>query len=155
MIYIKENPKQTYSNRPEEFFLRLSSIKNIKIVDIDVNTFELINKCLFCACITGTAGFEAIHLGKPTLTFGHAFYNNIEGVFSFAKELDIDKILNYKVDQKKLTQDLIRLNSKLGRGVILLDHYSKIYKNFDKEQNIKDLTTNFTKIINHIFKKNA
>ena len=154
-IYVKENPKQTYVQRSDEFFWRLSMIEGVKLVDIKFDTFKLLQNCLFCASITGTAGFEAIHIGKPALIFGHAFYNNLEGVFKFDNNFDINQIMNYKIDSDKLKNDLNNLNKKLGRGIITLEIYSDIYSKFDKEQNIKNLTENFTKIINHIFKKNA
>ncbi len=130
-------------------------IEGVKLVDIKFDTFKLLQNCLFCASITGTAGFEAIHIGKPALIFGHAFYNNLEGVFKFDNNFDINQIMNYKIDSDKLKNDLNNLNKKLGRGIITLEIYSDIYSKFDKEQNIKNLTENFTKIINHIFKKNA
>ena len=154
-IYVKENPKQTYIQRPDEFFWRLSMIEGVKFINIKFDTFKLLQNCLFCASITGTAGFEAIHIGKSALIFGHAFYNNIEGVFKFDDDLDINQVINYKIDSNKLEKDLRKLNKKLGRGIITLEIYSDMYPKFNLEQNIKDLTKNFTQIINHIFKKDV
>ena len=66
------------------------------------------------------------------MIFGHAFYNNLEGVFKFDNNFDINQIMNYKIDSDKLKNDLNNLNKKLGRGIITLEIYSDIYSKFDK-----------------------
>ncbi len=52
------------------------------LVSRDAPTFELIERSAAVATITGTAGWEALFLGKPSIVFGRAFYRDAPGVIA-------------------------------------------------------------------------
>ena len=87
-IYVKENPVQFQAvtatgecSRTIDFYDDLAALPNVTIVPISTSSFELIDNSMAVATVTGTAGWEAVLRGKPTLIFGHAWYKGCEGVF--------------------------------------------------------------------------
>ena len=77
-IFVKEHPAQLSFGRSSIEYLAFSNLKNVKIVDMNTDTFDLIDKSIAVATCTGTAGFEALFKRKPVLFFSK--YN----VFSYA-----------------------------------------------------------------------
>lgn len=114
-IYVKENPKQNEYMRGEVFFKRLHLIKNVKYIDVSVPSPELLKHCQFCASIDGTASFESICGGKPTLIFGRVWWDFLPGVFKYHKELNIKNLMNYQIDKKELKE---KYNEYLTRTMI-------------------------------------
>ena len=127
-IYIKENPKQTGRMRSSIFFRRLLRIPNVKVLPSYVNTYDLIDKSLFVATITGTVGWEAICRGKNVLTFGLCWYRNLTGVFHFQEDLTFNELCTFKVDQKLLEYQVSQLYSRTHSG----DIHEPISKNAGK-----------------------
>lgn len=88
-LYVKENPKQFRviraqqgnSWRSYDYYNQIISYKNVKLVPVDIEPFELIDNGKAVATITGTAGWEAVLRGKPALVFGNTWYKDCEGVF--------------------------------------------------------------------------
>lgn len=86
-IYVKEHPLQwqirgqSYSHyRYPGFYTAISKLKNVYLVPLDVNTYDLIDNSQAVACVNGTAGWEAILRLRPSLVFGYAWYRNCPGV---------------------------------------------------------------------------
>ncbi|MBQ2610847.1 hypothetical protein IJF81_00485, partial [bacterium] len=103
-IYVKENPKQVEFQRHPLFYERLHMIEKAVLVPNDTNTYELIKNSQFCASISGTMLYEAVSGGKPAVIFGRHWYENLPGVFRFNKNLDIEKVVNYKINHQELEQ---------------------------------------------------
>ncbi len=79
LIVVKENPKQRLEKRDASFYRRLEQLDCVRLVGRDANSFDLLHGSQAVATITGTAGWEALCTGKPTLTFGHAVYRHARG----------------------------------------------------------------------------
>lgn len=138
-IYVKENPKQTYKERNNTFYKRLSLLDNVILVPPTLNTYDLIENSKFVATITGTVGYEALSGGKAVLVFGNPWYKSLHGVFIFNDTFNFDKIINFKISHElfQLSFDKLMLKSRDG----LVDSvYKKIIPNFNNDQNIKYLT---------------
>lgn len=146
VIHVKENPKQSDFMRDEAFFERLKRIGKVRVVPIQENTYKLIEHSQFVATITGTAGWEAICGGKPTLIFGKTWYQNFEGVFKWNPDFDIRSILDCRIDHEKLEQDYNELLSKSVPGVVAKD-YCCLVKDYDEPENIRQVTELLTKLI--------
>ena len=146
-IYVKENPKQTELMRGKWFFERLHLIKNVQVVPPDFDTYILMEKCIFVATITGTAGWEAISGGKNTLVFGNPWYKCLPGVFYYDSDFNLKNILKYKINHEELETSLNLLLSKTCDGIID-EHYSNLVENFDSENNTKIIVHSFQKILN-------
>ena len=154
-IYVKENPKQTDILRPKAFFERLAKLKNVKLVNR--NTYELIDNSCFVATIAGTVGWEAITGGKNVLAFGKNWYQTFPGVFKFDENLNLDEIINYKIDKSEFEKKLQAIVRKSGNGMIYFpfsnpEYTTKItdiYPKYERENNINDLYKSIKKLIEY------
>ena len=98
-IYAKENPKQNHVMRGKYFYQRISKIPKLKLIRREVDTYKLLENSQFPATVTGTIGFEAICGGKNVLIFGWgAWYKTLPGVFSYSPDLEVEDIMNYKIE---------------------------------------------------------
>ncbi|MGI6387357.1 MAG: hypothetical protein ACOX2W_09550 [Desulfomonilia bacterium] len=78
-LYVREHP--TIWLRPLDFAIRtknfyddVSKLRNVKVCPMDIDTFELIDKSIAVATLTGKVGFQAILRNKPVLAFGLPAY---------------------------------------------------------------------------------
>lgn len=145
-IFVKENPKQIECQRGELFFKRLKNIKNLKMVPLSTNTYDLIANCQFAATITGTAGWESISGGKKVLVFGIPWYKNLPGVFVYNRELSINPILNAQFEHSSLETAVGELYSKMPEGIVDSCYFVNV-KDFTPEENAKKVTSFIKEII--------
>ena len=85
--YVKEHPTQWWRRgmnygpyRPKGFYRRIASLKNVTVVPIGTDNYELINRSQALVTVTGTPGWEAVVRGKPTVVFGYPWYMDCPGV---------------------------------------------------------------------------
>jgi hypothetical protein len=88
IIYVKEHPIQwlprgaSYFNyRYEGYYRAIAALPNVRLIPITTDTYTLINRSQAVATITGTAGWEALLRGKPTLVFGYSWYRYAPGAY--------------------------------------------------------------------------
>lgn len=144
-IYIKENPKQTYTRRGSDFFKRLRRIKNIQYITT-ANTFTLIKHSQFVATISGSAGWEAISGGKNTLLFGNAWYQKLPGIFKYTSNLTLSTILDYRIDHTHLILEYQKIMRKSYRGIVD-PAYIALVKDFDAKINNNHLEAAISAIL--------
>lgn len=98
-IYVKEHNKFSNStNRPIEFYQELLDMKNVKLVNLDMGGFNLIENCVAVAAVTGTSGWEGLFKNKPFLMFGYHVLQNAPGVFKINSNKDLVNALE-KINQ--------------------------------------------------------
>ena len=136
-ILVKENPVQTYWQRDETFFRRVKGLRNVFFVPLETNTFYLTANSKLVSTITGTAGWEAIKGGKPTLVFGQSWYTSLPGVFRYEPGIDLEQIADYNIDHDNLKFEFNKLLTKTGRAIVH-SSYEKNVSGFDYETNIRD-----------------
>jgi hypothetical protein len=113
MVYVKEHVAQFKSfqdsekARTKEFYDYLVSKDNVRLVGLDVTSFDLIDQAKASASVSGSVCWESVVRGTPALLFGYNWYQECEGVFSVAFQEDLikalDAILNgYQVDYEKV-----------------------------------------------------
>ena len=78
-LYVKDHP-QMVSYRPRRYYKELKKIPNVRLIHPAVSSFDLEKHAALIALINSTPGWEATLLGKPVITFGHAFYNALSSV---------------------------------------------------------------------------
>jgi len=78
-LYVKDHPHD-HGYRSADDYLTLKAIPNLRLIRESVPGKEVIAHSLGVITITGTAGFEALLLGKPVFTFGKTFYDAAPGV---------------------------------------------------------------------------
>jgi hypothetical protein len=105
-LYIKEHPAMV-GYRTRGYYKKLKKIPNVKLIDADFPSFDLVQKTKLVITITGTVGWEAILSKKPVITFGYVNYNklstvkkceNIEQLPCLVKE----QLENFQSDEKEL-----------------------------------------------------
>jgi len=137
-IIAKENPKQSAQARGALFFARLAKIPHTVYLDKSSDTFDLLEKCEFCATITGTAGFEALTFGKRALIFGQAFYKNLPGVIQYRDDLTLDDVMSVHFSHDELEIAYAKLVANMV-DVITVSSRLCLVKNFNKEKNTRAL----------------
>ncbi len=78
-LYVKDHPAMI-GYRRRSYYRMLKSIPNVKLINPYIGTFDIIQNAKIITTITGSAGWEAILLKKPVITFGHVFYNKLSMV---------------------------------------------------------------------------
>ncbi len=98
-LLVREHPTTWF--KPLDPFVRtrtiyadIASLLNTYVCSMDVDTFELIDKCRAVATLTGSVGFQSLLRGKPVLAFGLAAYKDHPACFSISTFVDIDEALN-------------------------------------------------------------
>ncbi len=148
VIYVKENPKQSFFMRGKFFYERLRCIKKARLVPAYTDTYLLLNKSVFVATITGTVGWEAITGGKNVLIFGWGvWYKTLPGVFQYTDDFTIQELLNYKIDHAELERKFTDLKAKMGNGVIYKGDYKKIVESFSPDTNEENITSSLELIL--------
>lgn len=105
-LYVKEHPGQRIHNqtfpvgRLAELYQDLTSLKNVKLMALDVDTFSLINGSLAVASVTGTAGFEALTRGKKFFMFGRHITQYAPGVTRILSNEDCRKAMETLTDNR-------------------------------------------------------
>lgn len=133
-IYVKENPKQMGFMRGPTFFHRINRLKNVVLIPENISSHELIRNCIFVAAITGTAGWEAISIGKLALVFGNAWYRSLPGTVKYSEGLTYDEIISIKNSHELLEKAVGQLHSRMHDGVIDR-HYKGLVSDYDDDNN--------------------
>ncbi|HEY4511332.1 MAG TPA: hypothetical protein VJH55_00640 [Candidatus Paceibacterota bacterium] len=107
-LYVKEHVVMS-GYRPRSYYRDIVKIPNVKLVHPAVRGFDLAKAANIVVTISGTAGFEAVILGNPTITFGEIFYNDLSFVkrIRSIEELPFvirDQLNHFKCDEEELTR---------------------------------------------------
>ncbi len=132
VIYYKEHPSTFYAgiegslSRSKRFYERLNTIKKVRFIDSNINTFELIDNSCVVATPTGTVGWEALVRDKPTLVFGQVWYVGCNSVFHIETYQDcinaVNKIRNgYKPDQRDIERYAAAVESIAEKNLMIRD----------------------------------
>jgi hypothetical protein len=80
-VVVKEHPHQAgFGPRPIGFYEKIAMISNVNFVETAMNSLEIIGSSQSVATITGSAGVEAVRLGKPSWVLGYPWYLSSPGV---------------------------------------------------------------------------
>ena len=106
-LYVKEHPTMI-GRRPPGFYKRIRHHTNVRLINPLVNSMELSRQADLIISITGTAGWEAILMGRPVLTLGESFYAQLGFSFhcSDARRLpELIKEILFKTIQPRCGQE--------------------------------------------------
>jgi len=133
-LMVKENPAQDSVMRGRLFFERLKRIPNVHVVPIETSTYDLIEGAALVATVTGTAGWEALCMGKPVLALGAPWYRELPGVFEFDESLDYRQIVQHRFEREKLEAAVGELLARMPAGVVD-PAYAGMVEDFSPETN--------------------
>lgn len=134
LIYVKENPRQGAYARGPLYFHRLSRIPNVRVVPSFTSSQALVAKAKLVCTVAGTAGWEGLLSGIPTVTFGCAWYRALPGVTEFYEGLDLTDVAANGVDHAALEAAYGRFIARTHEGLIDPLFFDKV-PNFDRAEN--------------------
>lgn len=100
VIYYKEHPATFLEGfkgslrRDVAYYDRVCAYKNVKLVSWQTSTFDLIDHARAVSTSSGTVGWEAVVRGKPSISFGSAWYHGCRSVFSVRTLADCQAAVN-------------------------------------------------------------
>lgn len=94
-LYVKEHPTMV-PYRPRNYYKAIKKIHNVKLINPNISSFDLIARSKLIMTITSSVGWEATLLKKPVITFGDIFYNQL----SFVKHCKTPENIPYLVKEQ-------------------------------------------------------
>ncbi|HUT96470.1 MAG TPA: hypothetical protein VMW82_02805 [Candidatus Paceibacterota bacterium] len=134
VIYVKEHPIQWYQRgtdfsgaRYRGYYKKISEIKNIQLIPVQISTYTLINKSQAVATVAGMASWEAVLRSKPAIIFGYSWYRDCYGVFKvdniYSCSVALEKIASgFAVDQQQVINYLKCFDDATIHGYLDVDY---------------------------------
>ena len=103
LLYVKEHPafwklKERYECvsevRSKEFYDAIIKLNNVKLINHEYSSLDLIDNCCCVVTCTGTAGLEAAFKNKPILIFGNMVYSYLPGAYKINSSNDFKIAIN-------------------------------------------------------------
>lgn len=96
-VLVKDHKSQFYgvlespsAGRSQIFYDRLQQFSSrVKVVPLDLNSFDLIDNAEAVVTVTGTIGIESLARNKPVFCFGRTWYQNCKGAFRIKDKEDL------------------------------------------------------------------
>ena len=129
-LLLKENPKQGYMHRGDAFYQRLRMLPGVCFVSDSMTSALLVEKCRVVATIIGTAGYEAMLMGKSCIHFGDAWYEGLPGAYRFEDGIDVEAVSKVRLDKADLDKGINDLLSDLPDG-LAYPRFACIYESED------------------------
>ena len=157
-IFVKEHPDifnisktawmaGTHS-RSYIYYKNLSEIKNLKILDLKINSLDLIKNAHCVATITGNSGVETLFHNKFTIIFGDAWYEKMsKGFKKYENFDDLEFFFANLESSNHLENDEFSKFIEILKNETVQLSKSGVYKEYLDEY--KDLANLFEKKINH------
>lgn len=98
------NPNPNLSGdicRSHSYYKNLSEIKNLFFADLNYDSFELMDKSIFCVTVAGQLGFESSIRNNFCAIFTNTWYKNFPKILYVKKLAEISKIYNKIAKNKK------------------------------------------------------
>ena len=106
IIYVKEHPSHftkwppeiispRYNERQKNYYQEISLIKNVVLINYNIDSRLLIKNSICVATITGSSGWEALKIGKPTITFGYPWYSPCKSNLKFLSSLKKNNLIKF------------------------------------------------------------
>ncbi len=138
-LLVREHPRQLGTdayNFLEPFHFRtprdyqeILAIPRVELTSFEVPLDQLLEKAKVIATPTGSAGWEALQLGKPCIRFGNAWYSGCESAYDGSTLEGCQKAVQASLEEnssEKVNRDFLRflayLSTKLYPGCS--DHIS-------------------------------
>jgi len=150
LLYVKEHNSQFAERlygeqgRTHDFYERLATFKNLKLISTETSSFELIDHAKAVATVTGTVGLESVIRSVPVLSFGHAWYALCEGVFDLKNSDDVRVALHkieegYVVNRENVESFLYAIEKV--SFPCYLNAGNSVGVSFGEKENLKNLIT--------------
>lgn len=122
LVYVKDHPRQLANPRDDGFLRRLRALPNVRLIAPGVDTYALLRSCRCVASCVGTAGWEALLMGKPAIAFGAAWWRRLPGAFVWDEGVDFAAVAAFRGDRARLAQSLEALGGGMRAGLVDRDY---------------------------------
>lgn len=154
LLYVKDHPHD-FGYRSADDYKTLQQVPNVRLIRHDVPGKQLIHHAIGVITITGTAGFEALLMGKQIYTFGKTFYsicrrvNYVHHVRELREVLYRNRHVVY-TDDNDLYCFVAAYLDTLNEG--MTDYFAgrAVRYNIDLERNIKRIAENFIRHVESV-----
>lgn len=99
-LWVKEH--WSINDRPKMFYDELQSIKNVRLIHLDVDTNELISHAIAVSSQTGTCLKESLIKGVPILNMGYNDLNGAPGSFDIDSSDDVYQGIKKIIDTQTM-----------------------------------------------------
>lgn len=149
-VYVKEHPRQTiFDMRKLNFrnigdYEALSKYENITLIHPSFSSEELVNSCQLTATISGSAGWEGLLQGKPSLLFSPNWTAACE---SSAYVTSTDEVKNAidklsKKSRDDVLSDVTRFYKRIKCDLIHAAHHERSVDGFaSREYSVNSLSS--------------
>jgi hypothetical protein len=128
LIYVKDHYTQfSYnlngeSTRNKDYYQQILDLGNTRIASLKLNSFQLIDRAMAGATVTGLVAWESVMRGKPGINFGHSpLYMDCHGIFRVYDFEEVQQAVDtiaagFKPDKRKvhLYAQVVHENTVLG-----------------------------------------
>ncbi len=143
-IYVKEHYSQFtqlgqwYRWKGRFFYVAISKIENLHIINMSTPSVKLIKNALFTVSITWTTILESICFEVPTVIMWNAWFENFTWVTRFTPKLSVDEVISNKGSRETCGEDIKKLviNHWIFGTIGSLDE--TFYPRYYNEENIKN-----------------
>jgi capsule polysaccharide export protein KpsC/LpsZ len=147
-IYVKEHPSQfkdyqaAERAKPIQFYNMITSMPKVEFVPLTYTSFELIDNAQASATVSGTVGWESVVRGKPTLLFGHSWYQDCKGVFVTHTVEDCKNAIQKIKNGYKVNMNEVKCFARVVENCSVKGYTTKWYAKMDiisNEENVENL----------------
>jgi len=156
-IIVKEHPSQFYiydrgsRGRSPLFYDLIKNIDGIELVDYTENSFKLISKAEMTATISGTIALESAIIGKQSLIFGNAWFNNCPNVTSWSKDLTYKSIINKNIADSNSIRSFLKESKK--KHTVLGCQNTSCQNTYSKYLNFRQFSAQEFQGVTHLLKQ--
>ena len=118
-VFVKEHPARIGSISYKNIKKLLTNNNNLRILNPQINNYEVIKKCKFLITINSKAGYEGILLKKRIFSFGDSYYKKSKLVKYCKKIEDIHRskeYLNGKIHDREIINFFNNIKIKSFKG---------------------------------------
>jgi hypothetical protein len=148
-IYVKEHP-DTFNigrdgwvigdnSRDSNFYTDLCKINNVRLISMEHNSLELLEKSIGVATINGAVGFEGAINRKPVALFGNSWLDTCPGIKVCNNLIDVHNFINACISKKKNNikeQEFFNFLSKWSKSLF---NYKDLNVNINKNSRVQSL----------------
>ncbi len=147
-IYVKEHPSQFKAYqmaeraKTAEYYDLIASTPKVKLVPLTYNSFNLIDCAQATATVSGTVGWESVLRGKPTLMFGHSWYQDCKGIFVTHTREDCRKAIRKIKNGYTIDMDEVKCFAQVVESCSVRGYIDRLYekmKIIPPEENVENL----------------
>ncbi|MCG8496284.1 MAG: hypothetical protein MI796_09600 [Enterobacterales bacterium] len=92
-LYVKEHPA-AFGRHSVRFYKEIEEIYGVKLIAPWEDSQDLILKSKGVIVISGTMGWEALLLGRPSIVLGDVFFDSFTGVYKVSDLEELQKLLH-------------------------------------------------------------